>query len=155
MSTMQEDTSGPHIWLVLMKAYRALLCHAERCCEVTDVGVTDFVVLEMLLHKGPQKVNDIGRVAGLTSGAITTAVDRVEKQGLVVRTADPNDRRARVVMLTLKGENMISNLFDTHVLAMEHATSELTASERSTLVTLLKKLGLSAQQLLTIQEEKV
>ena len=137
-----------------MKAYRSLMSHAEHSFEMADIGLSDFVVLEMLLHKGPQKVNDIGRAIDLTSGAITAAVDRVEKQGLVVRTLDPNDRRARIVRLTPKGETLIRELFDSHVAAMERATSGLTASERSTLVALLKKLGLSAQQQLTAQEEK-
>jgi len=151
MSNTQEASSGTHTWLVLMKAHRSLMCHAEHSFEIADIGLSDFVVLEMLLHKGPQKVNDIGRAIALTSGAITTAVDRVEKQGLVVRTLDPNDRRARIVKLTPKGETLIRNLFDSHVLAMERATSGLTASERSTLVALLKKLGLSARQLLAAQ----
>jgi MarR family transcriptional regulator, 2-MHQ and catechol-resistance regulon repressor len=154
MGNTQEAPSGTHTWLVLMKAYRTLMCHAERSFEMADIGLTDFVVLEMLLHKGPQKVNDIGRAAALTSGAITAAVDRVEKHGLVVRTLDPNDRRARVVRLTPKGETLIRTLFDRHVPAMERATSGLTDSERSTLVGLLKKLGLSAQQLLAAPEEQ-
>lgn len=154
MSNPQEAPSGTHTWLVLMKAYRSLMGHAERSFEMANIGLSDFVVLEMLLHKGPQKVNDIGRAVGLTSGAITAAVDRVEKQGLVVRTLDPNDRRARVVRLTPQGETLIRTVFDHHVPAMECATSGLTASERTTLVALLKKLGMSAQQLLTAQEEQ-
>lgn len=154
MSNTLEAPSGTHIWLVLMKAHRSLMCHAERSQETAGIGLSDFVVLEMLLHKGPQKVSDIGRAIALTSGAITAAVDRVEKRGLVVRTSDPNDRRARVVRLTPKGETLIRDLFDDHVAAMERATSGLTASERSTLVALLKKLGLSAQQLLVAQEER-
>ena len=92
---MPSDAPGTHAWLVLMKAYRALVKHADQSFETLDIGLTDFVILEMLLHKGPQKVDDIGRRIGLTSGAITSAVDRSDTQGLVARSFDAADRRAR------------------------------------------------------------
>jgi len=146
MSKARQATTGTHTWLVLMKAHRSLMRHAERSFQADDIGLSDFVVLEMLLHKGPRKVNDIGRKIALTSGAITTAVDRVEQRGLVARTFDPEDRRARIVTLTPKGETLIRRIFASHVRAMERATSGLSAAERNTLVALLKKLGLSAEQ---------
>src|SRR5438552_15768308 len=98
------DVSGTHLWLVLMKAHRALQRLATRSIEASEVGLSDFAVLEMLLHKGPQPVNEIGRRIELTSGAITTAVDRLESRGLVTREAHPSDRRARIVRLTAAGE---------------------------------------------------
>src|SRR5687767_216477 len=96
------DVSGTHVWLVLMKAHRALGSLARHSIESFHVGMSDFGILEMLLHKGPQPVNDIGRRIGLTSGAITAAVDRLESSELVAREAHPTDRRARVVRLTAR-----------------------------------------------------
>src|SRR5260221_10230919 len=98
------DASGTHLWLVLMKAHRTLERLATRSIESSEVGLSDFAVMEMLLHKGPQPVNEIGRRIELTSGAITTAVDRLESRGLVTREAHPRDRRARIVRLTAAGE---------------------------------------------------
>jgi len=82
------DSSGIHLWLVFMKAYRALARHARCSIEPLGLGSSDFAILELLLHKGQQPVNAIGRQVDLTSGAITSAVDRLEAQGLVVRTTD-------------------------------------------------------------------
>src|SRR6476660_10198302 len=90
------DTSGTHLWLVMMKAYRAMERVAEYSIESSDACLSDFAVLEMLLHKGPQPINEIGRRIELTSGELTTAVDRLESQGLVKREAHPTDRRARI-----------------------------------------------------------
>jgi len=59
---------------MMMKAFRTLGRLADRSIESSEVGLSDFAVLEMLLHKGPQPVNEIGRRIELTSGAITTAV---------------------------------------------------------------------------------
>src|SRR5881296_3332832 len=108
------DVSGTHLWLVLMKAHRALERLATRSIESSEVGLSDFAVLEMLLHKGPQPVNDIGRRVELTSGAITTAVDRLESRDLVTRETHPSDRRARIVRLTAAGEEEAANLFAGH-----------------------------------------
>src|SRR3954471_2010939 len=106
--------SGTHLWLVLIKAHRALERVATRSIETLDVCLSDFGVMELLLHKGPQAVNEIGRRIALTSGAITTAVDRLEARGLVAREAHPGDRRARIVRLTASGEKQASKLFAGH-----------------------------------------
>ena len=143
------DSSGMHLWLVLMKAYRTLERHARRSIEPLGLGSSDFAILELLLHRGQQPVNAIGRRVDLTSGSITSAVDRLEAQGLVVRTADAEDRRTRLVSLTPMGTARIREVFGVHKRAMEGATRGLTATERRTLITLIKKLGLAADERLT------
>src|SRR5437763_8097793 len=87
------DVSGTYLWLLLMKAHRALERLATHRIVSLDVCLSDFGVMELLLHKGPQPVNEIGRRIALTSGAITTAVDRLESRGLVTREAHESDRR--------------------------------------------------------------
>jgi MarR family 2-MHQ and catechol resistance regulon transcriptional repressor len=140
------DSSGTHLWLVLMKAFRTLERHARRNIAPLDLGSSDFAILELLLHKGRQPVSAIGRSVDLTSGAITSAVDRLETQGLVARTSDPKDRRTRFVSLTPKGTARIREVFGDHQLAMDRAISGLTKAERETLITLIKKLGRSAEE---------
>src|SRR5881409_972773 len=139
-----DDVSGTHLWLVMMKAHRTLERLATRSIESSEVGLSDFAVLEMLLHKGPQPVNEIGRRIELTSGAITTAVDRLESRGLVTREAHENDRRARIVRLTARGKEQALKVFAGHKTAMDFAASGLSKTERATLIRLLKKLGTSA-----------
>ena len=138
------DSSGIHLWLVLMKAYRTLERHARCSIEPLGLGSSDFAILELLLHRGQQPVNAIGRRIDLTSGAITSAVDRLEAQGLVVRTSDPEDRRTRFVSLTPKGTARIRKVFGVHKRAMEGATRSLTTAERETLINLIRKLGRAA-----------
>ena len=147
-ATRPEDTSAAHLWLVLWKASRAVEAHAHKSIAAKPICPSDFAVLEALLHKGPLPVNTIGRKVLLTSGSITTAVDRLETQGLVERRAHPTDRRARVVHLTPEGKRLITGVFAEHRRDMEHATSALSPSERATLIRLLKKLGLDAQRAL-------
>lgn len=140
------ETSGVKLWLVIWKAYVALRAHAERHIASLGLGMSDFAVLETVLHKGPTPVNTIGSRLGLASGSITAAVDRLQRKGLVERRGDPGDRRARVVHLTEAGRAMISCAFAGHERAMEEAVAGLTPAERETAARLVLKLGRTAQQ---------
>jgi len=140
-TTPRQDSSGVHVWLVLMKAFQALIPHAAQSIERTELGDSDFRVLEVLLHKGPLPVNTIGPKVWLTPGSISVAVDRLVKKGLVSRKDHPDDRRVRRVELTPKGRALITRGFGEHAAAMETVADVLSKNERLTLLRLLKKLG--------------
>jgi MarR family 2-MHQ and catechol resistance regulon transcriptional repressor len=140
------DSAGVRVWLVLMKAHRSMARHALRSIMALGMCISDFAVLEVLLHKGPQSVGEIGRRIELTSGSITTAIDRLEKRRLVARAAHASDRRARVVDLTPDGKALITQVFATHKAAMDRAAHGLSKTERGTLTILLKKLGTTAER---------
>ncbi len=141
LDAKQKPPSGVHVWLVLWKTTRAVEVRATRSIEALGLCGSDFGVLEALLHKGPLPVNVLGRKVLLTSGSITTAVDRLEQRGLVERRPDAEDRRARVVHLTPEGRKLIRKAFAGHTADMERAVDVLAPRERLTLVGLLKKLG--------------
>ena len=145
-TTPRQDSSGVHVWLVFMKAFQALLPHAAESIERTDLGDSDFRVLEVLLHKGPLPVNTIGPKVWLTPGSISVAVDRLVKKGLVSRKDHPDDRRVRRVELTAKGRALITRGFREHAAAMETAVGVLSKNERLALMRLLKKLGKHAAE---------
>ena len=50
---------APGLWIVLMRCHHALSKIAERSIGDTGLGLTDFVALEALLHKGPQTITEI------------------------------------------------------------------------------------------------
>jgi MarR family transcriptional regulator, 2-MHQ and catechol-resistance regulon repressor len=141
-----QETNGVHVWLVLMKAFQALVPHAAESIGRTKLGDSDFRVLEALLHKGPLPVNTVGPKVWLTPGSISVAVDRLVKKGLVSRKDHPGDRRVRQVELTAKGRALITRGFREHAAAMETAVSVLSKKERLTLLRLLKKLGKHAAE---------
>src|SRR2546428_12755507 len=125
------DGSGTHLWLVLMKAHRTLERLATHSIESSAAGLSDFAIMDMLLHKGPQPVNEIGRRVELTSGAITTAVDRLESRGLVTREAHSSDRRARIVRLTAAGGVEAARIFADHKAGQELAAGKPPESQRA------------------------
>src|SRR5258705_3812047 len=103
-----------HVWLVMMKAMRALTRYAAAGIEETGLGLSDFGVLEILLHKGPLPVNTIGPIVDLTPGSISTAVDRLFAKDLVSRVESSEDRRVRIFALTLRGRALIVSAFRRH-----------------------------------------
>ena len=146
---MKEDApSGVHLWLVLWKTARAMEAHATRSIAGLGMCGSDFGVLEALLHKGPLPVSVLGRKVLLTSGSITTAVDRLEQRGLVERREAREDRRARVVHLTAEGRKLIRKAFAGHAADLERAAATLAPRERAVLLNLLRKLGRGAQELM-------
>src|SRR6201984_1917402 len=136
-----QDASGVHVWLVVMKAFQALMPHAAESIERTELGDSDFRVLEALLHKGPLPVNTLGPKVWLTPGSISVAVERLVKKGLVSRNDHPRDRRVRQVELTAKGRTLITRGFREHAAALDAVVSVLSENERLTVLRLLKKLG--------------
>jgi MarR family 2-MHQ and catechol resistance regulon transcriptional repressor len=142
----KQDISGVHIWLILIKAFLSLRANVEKSMRGCELGESDFRVLEVLLHKGALPVNTIGPKVFLTTGSISTAVDRLHKKGFVSRTTGERDRRVHVVNLTPKGRALITRVFSAHAAQMDELAQVLTLAERLQLIAALKKLGKNAAQ---------
>ena len=136
--------TAPKLWVVLSKCHHALGLRAEQSIANAGLCVSDFMVLEALLHKGPLTITAIQSKVLLASGSMTAAVDRVEKKGLVVRKTSSTDRRARLIELTPEGRRSVRALFEKHAQDLETLMSDLSDNEKQRLYTLLKKLGLFA-----------
>lgn len=76
----------------------------------------------------------------LSSGAMTSRLDRLERKGLVERVPSPNDRRSTLVRLTPAGLALIDKLLPLHVANEQQALASLTLKEQSQLDGLLAKL---------------
>ena len=146
---MTRGTQGTdQVWIVMMKAMRALTRYATAGIEETGLGLTDFCVLERLLHNGPAPVNALGPMVDLTPGSISIAVDRLVAKGLVSRVESEQDRRVRVVALTSSGKELITAAFRGHSGQMKKVFSELSPEELRTLEVALKKVGKRAAALM-------
>lgn len=138
--------TGPHIRLVLWKAAKAVEKVDRASIAETGLGVSDFTIMEALLHKGPLPISQIGQKVLLTSGSMTAALDRLEGKRLVKRVQDPSDGRCFHVHLTKVGLAVIKAAYRRHRRNLEHLAGVLTESERGELVGLLKKIGYHADR---------
>jgi DNA-binding MarR family transcriptional regulator len=79
----------------------------------------------------------------LTSSGTTKRLDRLERAGLVERTADPDDRRGVIITLTAAGHELIDRVTEAHMANEARLLEGLSPAERDRLAALLRKLGLS------------
>src|SRR5882724_2561983 len=73
-----------------------VLFHAA-VAERVGLGATDLKCLDLLLRLGPLPAGELADKSGLTTGAITGVIDRLERAGYVIRASDLSDRRRVVV----------------------------------------------------------
>ncbi len=144
-TTSESRNPAAHLRLVLWRANKAIERMEHAHLQSLGLGLSDFAILEVLLHKGGLEgglpVNVIGEKVLLTSGSITTAIQRLEEKGWVMREKSEGDRRVVRVVLTDVGRELIEALFAKHLRRLEEVASVLTDPERVLLVGLLKKLG--------------
>jgi MarR family 2-MHQ and catechol resistance regulon transcriptional repressor len=139
-----ETIDAPRLAIVLARCWRAVSQVGEESVRQAGMCLTDFVALEVLLHKGPLTITEIQEKVGLASGSMTAAVDRLEKKGFIGRKPASNDRRAKLLELTPKGRLTVKTAFDHHAAALKGALKVLNDEEKIQLHALLKKLGLFA-----------
>jgi DNA-binding MarR family transcriptional regulator len=78
-----------------------------------SLNITDHKCLDLIERMGPMTAGQLAKITGLTTGAITGVIDRLEKAGYVQRERDPQDRRRVIVSLVPdKAYNDIAPLFE-------------------------------------------
>lgn len=145
--TSGMETTGPKLWTVLARAYRHMAEVLEASVAEEGLCLSDFAVLEVLLHKGPLPISTIGDKVLLTNASMTSAVDRLEARALVARGSSDEDRRIRVVSLTGCGRRLITDVFGRHEQEIEAMMAELKPAERDSLRCSLKRIGLKAAEI--------
>ena len=142
---MARTPSAPTLWLALLRTTEAMERVARRSMNDAGLGYSDFVLLEALLHLGPQTPSALADKVGLTSGSITAALDRLEARNLVARRANPDDRRSRIVELADEGRALIEPAYASHARDIEALVGRaLTAEQRRELFDLLSALRKTA-----------
>ena len=79
--------------------------------EQLGVNVTDMECLGLLFHKGLAAPSELSRHTGLSSGATTAMLDRLERSGLIERQPNPEDRRGTIIVLAKAGTEKVAPWF--------------------------------------------
>ncbi|MDR7319151.1 MarR family transcriptional regulator [Brevibacillus nitrificans] len=146
MSEQRVRDDSLDLMVVLSRSYNWVTAHTNRDIRRHGLNPTEFGVLEVLFHKGPQPLQQIGEKILISSGNITYVVDKLEKKQLLIRKPCLEDRRVIYAELTEKGNQLLADIFPSHKAAIERAVSGLTPEEQKQAIQLLKKLGRAAQE---------
>lgn len=97
--------------------------------EMLGVNVTDMECLALIFFKGLATPSELARYTGLTSGATTAMLDRLEKARLIERRPNPEDRRGTLIALTDERTEEIGALFASGREAIDQLTASYSESE--------------------------
>jgi DNA-binding MarR family transcriptional regulator len=108
----------------------------------------DFDVLNTLRRRGDAagtKPTELAQSSLITSGAMTSRLDRLERAGLIRRRPDPADRRGVLVRLTRRGERLAEESLHAVIGADEAFLEPLSRRQRQSVASALKQLLLKAE----------
>ena len=106
-----------------------------------DLTTAQFGVLEALYHLGDLKICELIDKTLSTSGNMTVVIRNLEKEGLITRHVNVEDRRAFVIGLTDAGRTLIRPVFEQHLFLLEDVFGRLTLEDKDALLVLLKKMN--------------
>lgn len=117
---------------------RAVIFH-QFISEKLGLNATDHKCLDYLNHAGPVTAGQLAQLTGLTTGAVTSVIDRLEQTGYVVRDKDPNDRRRVVVKPVPEGSARISPMFQSVMQSTLQIISQYTDQELQLILNFIKQ----------------
>ncbi len=114
----------------LLKAMRTLstqqiMLH-QAVADRLNLNITDYKCMDFIVRFGPMTAGKLAELSGLTTGAITGAIDRLEKAGHARRVDNPKDRRSVIVELTWDEKNR--RPYEETFLPLEREMKKMTAS---------------------------
>lgn len=142
----RETTAALRLWVIMNRALHSLEERLHEQVEAQGLSMTEFAVLEVLLHKGALPIGDVGERVLLTSGSMTYVIDKLEERGLLQRRRCEEDRRIQYVELTEEGRARIEEVFPEHAALIRDLMAGLTLEEKREAADFLKRVGLSAQE---------
>jgi DNA-binding MarR family transcriptional regulator len=85
------------LYTALRSFFAGVAMYSQTVADRLGMGSGDLHCLNLLGMFGPMTAGQLSRLTGLTSGAVTRMVDRLESAGCVVRRPDPADRRKVII----------------------------------------------------------
>lgn len=108
---------------------------------LSELTVSQFGIMEALYHLGPMSQKELASKILKSPGNITTIINNLERNELVRRKVNEEDKRYYSIHLTDQGRSMVERIFPTHADVILNRLSVLTEAEQNTLGKLLKKLS--------------
>ncbi len=141
------DTASLGVVIRVMSLYRDFLRQATQALEEVNLELYEYDVLSALRRQGKPfslPATGLARETGLSGGAMTNRVDKLEARGFVRRDRDKDDRRGVVVSLTGRGKRKIDAAIQVRLDAADESLAGISASERARLADLLRKVSLTS-----------
>ncbi|SNB47162.1 MarR family winged helix-turn-helix transcriptional regulator [Geobacter sp. DSM 9736] len=144
--TNEKTARALSTYTKLMRAAESVTAGVTRNLAASGLTISQFGVLEALLHKGPLFQRDLAKKILKSTGNITMVIDNLEKNGLVRRERSEEDRRYFAIHLTDQGRELVSQVFPDVARSIVEDMSFLLDSEQEELGRLCRILGLKERR---------
>ncbi len=108
--------------------------------DETGLSFSQLNILMRLYHGGKCGVSEIGERLGITNAAASQSIDRLVNLGLIKRSEDPEDRRAKQLDLTQQGQALIEKGVEIRSQWIEGLTNALTSAQQDMIIAALTLL---------------
>lgn len=88
-----------------------VVLYQQYISELLNVYSHDFTTIDILKETGPITAGELAQRVGLTTGSVTSLVDRLEKRGYVTRERHPRDRRKVIIVPHYEEKTEVQNVF--------------------------------------------
>jgi DNA-binding MarR family transcriptional regulator len=146
MSSEQDRLERDQLIAALVQALRrqsgeTIMLH-QGIADRLGLNTTDHKCLDIIVMSEPMTAGRLAELTGLTTGAVTGVIDRLEKAGYVKRAMDPNDRRRVIIQpLEEKAKQEIGPLFDSLAQATARLLSRYSDQELAFLLDFLTRIN--------------
>jgi len=149
-SSLASPRNGKDYGLVLQDLGREMGVHTimfhNAVAERLGLNITDHKCLDYILRGKGVTAGELAKVTGLTSGAITGVIDRLERAGFAKRQPDPHDRRKVIVVPSPERLPEIGKLFESLARNMARVMSSYSAKESELLIDFMQRATHTMQQ---------
>lgn len=137
-SALRDSAPGPRaLVFALLDLAADINTVGQAAASRIGINQTDLICLNALFREGPMSAGQVAATVGLTSGATTTAVDRLERAGYVERRNDPSDRRRVLVVASEDGALQAFSLFDGLLDSVAELAGRYTEEDLTRMLTLI------------------
>lgn len=135
-----------------IRAWMDLFMHRSmrawvRYAKATGLSMPQFSILMQLHHRGPCGMSGISEGYDITPAATSQLVDKLVQGGLIQRVEDQNDRRAKLLSLTEKGEEFVRRGIEERHRWVNEIADRLNPEERAHVSEALDILTRAAQEM--------
>jgi DNA-binding MarR family transcriptional regulator len=114
---------------------------SQAVADRVGMNATDMECGDILSWTGPITAGRLAELSGLTTGAITGVIDRLERAGFVRREKDPTDRRRVIVQPLMERYDEVMPLYEGMIQSMSEFTDRYTEQELAVLLDFTTRMG--------------
>src|SRR5882724_2035543 len=126
--------------MLIAKARRMVWTNATRRLDESGESMLGWQLLALLVRTGKRNQTEVSVALAQHPAGVSRLLDDLEKQGLVARTRDVDDRRRVYVDATARGRRRYRSMLPEVLLGVERALEPLSESERRSLRDILLKV---------------